>query len=66
MTVTISVTDESQGIVHSQRACLHSDDYLTPEDLETAAVKFIRDSHTTNQSLLASYLPAFTGSVGAA
>ena len=66
MIVTISVTDEAQGIVHSQRTCLHSDDYPNSQELEAAAVKFIRDSHATNQSLLASYLPKLARSAGAA
>jgi hypothetical protein len=57
MTVTIEVANDAGGARSTKRTVLHSDDYSTPEELEAAAVEFIRASCTANEGALESYLP---------
>jgi hypothetical protein len=57
MTVTIEVATEAGGVSARKRAVLSSDDFGSAEDLESAAVEFIRTARTANEEDLATYDP---------
>ena len=55
MTVTIEVMNEDGGMRSAKRVVLASDDHAGTEELEKAAVEFIRQAGKSNQHALDHY-----------
>lgn len=55
MTVIIEVTNEDGGMRSTKRTMLTSDDHAGTEELEAAAVEFIREACRSNQHTLDHY-----------
>jgi len=55
MTVTIEVMNEDGGMRSAKRVVLTSDDHAGTEELEKAAVEFIRQACKSNQHALDHY-----------
>jgi hypothetical protein len=64
MTVTIEVSNEAGGMATSRRTFLLSENYATAEELEAAAVEFIRSSRSANEEALLNYGAAAGSAAG--
>ena len=58
MTVTIEVASQAGGMGAVKRTFLLSENFATAEELERAAVQFIRDSRTANEEALEGFSPS--------
>lgn len=53
----VEVSNEAGGMASVKRTVLRSEDFSSMDDLEAAAIGFIRDSNAANAEALESYLP---------
>lgn len=57
MRVTIEVANEAKGQLTAKRTVLIRDDYTTDEEMESAAIAFIREAKIANEAALELEIP---------